>query len=411
MQFDGSGILFDQYYRLSENAYYEQDITTIPVPSNPLSYQQYADVTSATIAPPGTVAPFFQADDGFIIDLYDTAYRASTILPPTIFTPGSVPFAGVSGQLTENNVRFNYNNTNGTLSITGINSAQSDSSFRILNTGGLGLLWDFRNDGSVFFSTDKFIGQNFTNISMGIGRSAFNAGVSTATNVTAIGGFAGQNITTGSGNTLIGRNAGQAITTGGNCTMIGVNTVGSSTLQNAICIGFGANTSINNSCVFGQFVSQYFFGNGSVSNTTSSPILCPNSAQTANISMAASQFTIGGSRGTGTGLGGSVRIQTALAGASGSSVNPYQTHVEYLSSGWHTVFQIGIPGTNPVNGFHHYANSSNQPEWRLTTGDVVRLQRFGAIPNPSGGIIVDNEARNAITQVLNVLRNLGIINP
>ncbi len=73
---------------------------------------------------------------------------------------------------------------------------------------------------------------------------------------------------------------------------------------------------------------------------------------------AGANLTLFGGQGTGSGAGGSVVIQTAAAGGSGSSVNSLTTRATFPSTGGMIFPEISAPGTPSANNVHLYAKDS-----------------------------------------------------
>lgn len=143
-----------------------------------------------------------------------------------------------------------------------------------------------------------------------IGRASSDAGNSGA----VVLGFAASS--TGANSFSLGRGA----TAAAQSIAIGYNS--SAGFSTSIALGRNAATTTNNQLVAGAdtyFISNLFFGNGVTSTAPQSYII--NGTGGSGTDIAGGAVTIAGGKGTGTGLGGSVKIQTAQASTTGSSAN------------------------------------------------------------------------------------------
>jgi hypothetical protein len=203
----------------------------------------------------------------------------------------------------------------------------------------------YRSAANVLKTDDSFIiaGTGSSPDPVATGTEHFGAGSSaTGQNSTAFGSNAtatttnsvviGRSSTDGgnSGAVALGFGAGS---TGANSFALGR---GSTAAAQSIAIGFNAAASFITSMAFGRaatttaanqfvagadtyYIDNIFFGNGVVSATPQAFTLNGTGGSGSNI--AGGNAIIAGGKGTGTGLGGSVKIQTAQAGSSGSSLN------------------------------------------------------------------------------------------
>ena len=176
-------------------------------------------------------------------------------------------------------------------------------------------------------------------ITVGGSNSAFGSSALIALNTTAsnsnntaTGTKSLQQLTEGNKNTSIGASSGGTMTTGDGCTFLGYLTgsIASGDYNNSIALGHGAKLTGDNQFVVGGSgsvapIENMYIGRGvsQVGSLSSFTLNATGIASgTTDGSAAASVFNIAGARGTGTGLGGDVTIQTAPAGTTGSTQNP-----------------------------------------------------------------------------------------
>ncbi len=117
--------------------------------------------------------------------------------------------------------------------------------------------------------------------------------LSTSGNNTALGAFAGSVNVSGSSNIFIGESAGDAT---------------ANNVSNRFVAGSNSSP-----------IASVFFGNGETNAAPQNVIFKASSGSGSNI--AGASFTIAGGIGTGTGIGGSIIFQTAIATTTGSTLN------------------------------------------------------------------------------------------
>lgn len=160
----------------------------------------------------------------------------------------------------------------------------------------------------------------------------YQATINASSNGVAIG--SGTSIT-GSSTVAVGTNA----TTGG-FSAIALGNGANAAFQQSIAIGRDATTTAANQLVVGggsNAISSAFFGNG-VTNATPSAFTL-NATGGSGTDIAGADITIAGGRGTGTGAGGSVAIQVAPGGVTGSSANSLSTVFEVDGTDGSALFQ------------------------------------------------------------------------
>ncbi len=184
-------------------------------------------------------------------------------------------------------------------------------------------------------------------LAVGSGASAFGFG-GTAVGKSAL---AGQNSAT-----AIGR-AANANTSGshGSVAIGNASVVNGQSVGGAIAIGSGA-TALANQLVIGsvlsvvtlpQFISDVYIGNGVTAAAPQSVTYHATGGSGTDIAAAA--LNLAGGRGTGTGLGGSVVIQTAPAGGSGTTQNALVDHM-FIDSVGNVIMGTGEGGITAATG-------------------------------------------------------------
>lgn len=196
---------------------------------------------------------------------------------------------------------------------------------------------------------------------------------SSGTNNTGLGFEAGLGLSSGNNNTFIGSKAGTNITTGGGNIIIGSGGVTNTAMDFSIFIGLrsGLNSSGNRNIFIGSFIGEDHQGSNNIAIGASgskggftditannemivgakdAPIFASywgksarssvpgsfsfNGTQSAGTNLNAGlNFDFNGARGSGTGTGSHIRLRTAPAGSSGSSVNALVTRMEIEDTG------------------------------------------------------------------------------
>ena len=222
-----------------------------------------------------------------------------------------------------------------------------------------------------YFSTSSdcvYIGDQSGSYSTGgnnvsVGASAFTGGFgsTTAFDITAIGSFSLQSLTTGNLNVGIGSSAGQSLTTGSKNILIGA-FAGDSTAINATG-HFVAGSST-------APINSLWFGNGE--SNASPQNIAINSTAGSGTNIAGASLTMAGGIGTGTGAGGSVIIQTAKAGSTGSTPNTLVTALT-IDQNANIVMGTAALATTATNGFLYIETCAGAPTGTPTsfTGRVA----------------------------------------
>lgn len=165
--------------------------------------------------------------------------------------------------------------------------------------------------------------------------------INTGINNTFVGSDAGYSINSGGHNVGCGMYAGNGITTGSFNTFIGQSAqpdTGQGGNSSSIGIGYGAKTTASNQCVIGSNIvdgniDSIYLGQG-VAKASPGGIVVQATGGSGTDN-AGGDFTLAGGKGTGTGVGGNVIIQTApAAGASGSSLNAPVDRVVVTDDGY-----------------------------------------------------------------------------
>ena len=155
-------------------------------------------------------------------------------------------------------------------------------------------------------------------------------GASSSATVFAACAFGKGATASGQYGTAFGRNAAANATFS-----LALGSAASATHQDSIAIGVQATTTAVNQLVIGGTSSQIdnaYIGKGVTHATPNAVNLSITSGLGTNITGA--NFTLSGSQGTGTGLGGHLVFRTAAAGASGSALNALTTHMEITDDGY-----------------------------------------------------------------------------
>lgn len=157
-----------------------------------------------------------------------------------------------------------------------------------------------------------------------------------------------------------------AVSSTGRNVLIGYNVNAGANTYWSTVVGYEAGGNVNGSNAFGygsaptatgQFVSgstvvpitDVYFGCGVVHATPVDVTIHGTGGSGTDVS--GGDIILAGGRGTGAGAGGSVKLQTAAAGTSGTSLNTLATHVEVTSAGG-----IGFHGATPTVQSAHIAD-------------------------------------------------------
>jgi trimeric autotransporter adhesin len=177
----------------------------------------------------------------------------------------------------------------------------------------------------------------------------------TATLNVAVGAWTFPVLTLGSGNVALGYGAGVVSTTGNYNVFIGYNSGDATQPTASSRLVVGSSSAV---------ISQVYIGNGETSASPMNVVYNATGAGQANT--AGATFTIAGGIGAGTGIGGSIIFQTALAGSSGSTPNALATVFTMDQAGNIVVGNAAI-ATNATNGFLYLDSCAGPPTGTPTT--------------------------------------------
>lgn len=310
-------------------------------------------------------------------------------------------------------------------------STQTDTLVRFLTYTGSNILSLFNTGQLTLDGSSSWLSVPGGSLSEKFGKDA----QATGTDCLALGYDARAN--TGSGNIAIGRGSRatnatglsiaiglSASATGNSATIVGYNST--STANGATFFGSGnsgnfASTVIGyggTTTAAGQFIggsnslatTDIYFGNGggSGSTTGTSYTIHGSPAGSGQTNLAGGNLTITGGKGTGSGAGGDVIIQTATPGGSGTSQNAYVERMRIQDTGQiehHNAVAMSIPSgatgpteinstgeigveTNPLNGAFNFYNGSAEASispvitktWVVTS--PTSSENFGAVNFP-----------------------------
>jgi hypothetical protein len=167
-----------------------------------------------------------------------------------------------------------------------------------------------------------------------IGQSASNANTSNSNSTTAIGNTAASTAVC-SAYTVVGAGAGASRADITGCCLFGEAANTSATgIANTIAIGRSASATATAQFIAGSSLypaSDIYFGKGVTNATPTTWVV--NGTGGSGTDISGGSITIAGGRGTGTGLGGSITLQVAAAGSSGSSLNTLVSIITIASTG------------------------------------------------------------------------------
>lgn len=238
--------------------------------------------------------------------------------------------------------------------------------------------------GALFVSTgnnfEVAVGNNWTTLPSGgystvIGSGAGNG--ASGINLVAVGVGTGNTVSgancvvighdTGAGSSgghliAMGENAGSG-NSGASAIMFGQNAGVSNTFDKVVLIGTYASATANAQIVFGSDSHEYtdLYGGGGVVHD-SPPDWRINATGGLGTNIAGGALKLAGGRGTGTGAGGSVVVQTAPAGASGSSQNALVDRITVAADG-----SIDFHN-NTINNWAGPGGTGSVTRWRLMFG-------------------------------------------
>jgi hypothetical protein len=275
---------------------------------------------------------------------------------------------GITGTLTTGQVPY----------ATGASTVSSSANFLFSTSTGLSIIPPTSSDAG----------------SIGIGTSAGAATSPTYTNLVAIGNTAAQFHASGDSSVLIGNQAGvntTHITTGSEGVIIGgyatdsdassahAVTIGgsSSGKQSTVTIGWSAVGAANPSVTIGKAITgatnaidigdstgctDTFLGGSVNMSTPTTMTVHPSNRSTGNTNTAGVFMSIAGGRGTGNAWGGDVRLQTGVAGASGTTQNTLQDRMVIVgtphaltNTSATSLFDIALPTLTMSGGVVHFS--------------------------------------------------------
>lgn len=288
----------------------------------------------------------------------------------SVYTAGSVFFAGATGEISEDNANLFYDDTLNRLGIL------TDTPQHVLDVDGEVNMSELFLNGFKFAHqpeadlTSAYVGYLSGNSQTGVSRNntgfgfqalrdlntgrhnvaiGINAAVvatiaedivaigrqalqtmdgATQTANTAVGSLSGFNLDSGARNTFLGHVTGTLITSGDNNIMIGsgAGNLSSGSRSNSLAVGRSAKVREDNQAVFGSVESRlnnWFLGQGIASaiNLLNEFTMQSTSRETnANLSNTY-HFNIAAGQGTGTGEGSHLRFKTAPSGTAGTTQN------------------------------------------------------------------------------------------
>lgn len=163
--------------------------------------------------------------------------------------------------------------------------------------------------------------------------------------------------------------------------------------QPSICIGSGATSTANGQFVVGDDensntrLTDFYFGSG-VTDTSPNAITFNATGESgADQSAAGVDFRIAGAKGTGTGLGGSVRLQTAVVGSSGSSLNSLVDRYyvngarKTLTDAATDLFEVALPtlkGFSCIVSYEIFATDGTDAQVRHGMVRIAAVNKAGA---------------------------------
>jgi len=209
-----------------------------------------------------------------------------------------------------------------------------------------------------------------------IGQSASNANTSNNNSTTAIGNTAASTAVC-SAYTVVGNGAGASRADITGCCLFGNGANTSATgITNTIAIGRSASATATAQFIAGSSLypaSDIYFGKGVTNATPTTWVVNGTGGSGTNIS--GGSITIAGGRGTGTGLGGSITLQVAAAGVSGSSLNTLVSIITIASTGLisypTTVTAGGTTGAQTINKISGTVNFAAAATSLLVTNSLV----------------------------------------
>jgi hypothetical protein len=299
------------------------------------------------------------------------------------FVSGNIPFANGTNSLTDASASgssvFTYSITNGVHhqpSAAANNEAFGTLAGNSTMTGVSNALFGYNAGKAItsgsenaFFGALAGFAIQGGNFNTAVGKNALVAAISTQYN-TAIG-WKALPLATGDGNTAIGADAGPLTTTGSQNVFIGVD-AGDSTAANAsnrLVIGSGSYP-----------ITQVFIGRGEA--YSSGAAITYNATGGSGTDKNGGAFNIAGGRGTGTGVGGDINLQTAKASTTGSTPNTLVTRLSVLQDGaadWTGIATASAPAVSAVNHgaifydstLQSFQVSMNGGAWSALTGTAA----------------------------------------
>lgn len=168
--------------------------------------------------------------------------------------------------------------------------------------------------------------------------------------------------TSGTGNIAIAGGGAGATASGSNCLVVAPGTASTATHTRALLLGDDLASTANNQ--FMVRTTSTIFGNGDVHVLP--PAVTSRVTNASGNDVSASHWTIVGGRGTGSGSGGDIILQTAGPGSNGSSLNPATDVLRVYSSGR---VSIGNVGASALAQLHVLTNTSSTSTTMLIDQD------------------------------------------
>ena len=220
-----------------------------------------------------------------------------------------------------------------------------------------------------------------------VGSSALAS--ATAADNTGVGRGALVALTGGTGNIALGAFAGSSITTGSNNIFIGS--------------GTAPTLSTSNIAVIGQSTTDFYLNN--VASATPLATTTIHSTRGLGTDIAGGALVLAAGEGTGAGVGGALIFQTALAGASGATLNTLVTRFSISSDGatiWTGIATTSAPAVSLANTGRIYYDSTLQAFQvstntgayaSLTVGGLTGTLVSGRVPFANGTSSLTDSAK------------------
>lgn len=217
----------------------------------------------------------------------------------------------------------------------------------------------------------------------------------TASDNTGVGRSALVSLTGGTGNIAIGSGSGTSITTGSNNIFIGS--------------GTAPTLSTSNIAVIGLSTTDFYLNN--VASATPLATTTIHSTRGLGTNIAGGALVLAAGEGTGTGVGGAILFQTALAGASGATLNTLVTRFSISSDGatiWTGIATASAPAVSLANNARIYYDSTlQQTQISQNGGAYANLMRVVFALTDAATITVNAAAGDLQTVTLGGNRTMA----